>query len=219
MSRAVNTDGAGPEAQPQRRRMDLKALRLAVHGWWLGNPLVYKPGSANLNAIARELADAGAASGALVLDDADTLEAQGDGVAWATPAGSSGASSHAAVHAILIIRPALSASALGVAAALAVAEVAHDTFGRPCSVQGRWKVVVGDAHGSPTRVGCTSVEEGDGVAFVDLRLMLAQLALLAEADAGLGTSAGLLARPDWREVFLARVLHTFDGRLSALRDP
>lgn len=210
MSRMGNMDGAHHDVQPQRRRMDLKALRLAVHGWWLGNPLVYKPGSTDLMAIARELADAGAASGALILDDADSATAQSGKVAWATPTGRS-----TALHAIVIVRTKLSPSALGAEAAHAIAQVAQDALGRPCSVHGRWEVVAGAAHGDPTRVGYTSIEAGDGVAFVDIRLMLAQLSLLAEASAGPGAPAGLLAREDWREVFLARVLHTLDGRLRA----
>lgn len=40
-------------------RLDLKALRIGLHGWWLGNPLVYKPGAVDPGAIARELASAG----------------------------------------------------------------------------------------------------------------------------------------------------------------
>jgi len=54
---------SGPEDADVARtpgRLDLKLLRLAVHGWWLGNPLVYKPGTADLGAVARELAGAGA---------------------------------------------------------------------------------------------------------------------------------------------------------------
>lgn len=205
MERAVST--ADPE------HLDLKALRLAVHGWWLGNPLAYKPGAADLSAVARELAAAGAASGTLVLSDAPACgdhDGAGNG-----PRVDAAATHVSVVHAILILRPPMPSAALGMAAAQSVAEVAQSALGRPCSIRWRWQVIL-RTDDCESRLLCRiSVEEGKDVAFVDLRLALGSL---AAAGRDLDQPAPpLFARADWREVFLARVLHALDTRLRAPR--
>ncbi|MEO7003404.1 MAG: hypothetical protein ABI068_16425 [Ktedonobacterales bacterium] len=193
------------------KRLDLKALRLAVHGWWLGNPLVYKPGVANLTAVAHELAAAGAAAGTLVLSDgpADSASASAGAILNGKPI------PHVSINAILILRPPLPRSLLGSTAARAVADVAQAALGCPCAVQRRWEVVLHDVPCAQhfCRVSAHRYED---VALLQLHLALDQLWTTAEDGAGPLASA-LFARPDWREVFLARVLHTLDGRLRAAR--
>lgn len=195
------------------QHLDLKALRLAVHGWWLGSPLVYKPGAADLIAIARELAGAGAASGTLVLSDAPAAgdhPVSGDG--GSTP--DAKAIHHDSIHAVLILRPLRSRSLLGSATAQAVADMAQTSLGRPCTVRRRWEIVLRDGP-SAQRFCRVSVSTYEDVALVNLRLALGRLR--AAAGDGVGQpAAALFARPDWREVSLARVLHTLDGRLRAV---
>lgn len=203
-------------------RLDLKAVRLAVHGWWLGNPLVYKPGVADLVAVARELAGTGAASGTLIVDDeTHGRDRRVRDVSGALP--DAEAVSHESVHAILILRPPLARAPLGAEAAFAVAEVAQAILGRLCAVRGRWEVVFYDRsrHASrchASRFCSAAVDENEDIALVDLRLAFRPLWQAAQVTGGEADqpSAALLTRPDWREVFLARVLHTLDGRLRAL---
>lgn len=190
-------------------RLNLKALRLAVHGWWLGNPLVYKPGAADLRAIARELAVAGAASGTLVLDDmvAECADDVPEG------AGGNEASGHHAIRAILLLPPLLPAARLGDAAAQAVMRIADATFHRPCVVGGRWHVTLGEErHGGP-RFCSVQVDEQADIALVEFHFDLDQA---ERAETGTDApAAACFARADWREVFLARVLHALDGDLRA----
>lgn len=201
---------AGPQ------HLDLKALRLAVHGWWLGNPLVYKPGTADLNAVARELAGAEAVSGTLVLSDAQPGDDHVGDTAGTASVGDAGTLRHDSVHAILILRPAISRAPLGAAATQAVAEVAQASLGRPCAVRWRWQVVLRDGGRVSSRLCRVSADEYEDVALVDLRLALGRLWQAAGDDTS-QPAAALFARLDWREVFLARVLHALDGRLQALR--
>ena len=235
---ADNHFHAPSRSQPQPRPLNLKAMRLAVHGWWLGNPLVYKPGVADLIAVARELAGAGAASGTLVLSDtpAGSDRPASDRPASDRPASDgtgtlsdADATSHDAVHtdhaddtdytvhAVLILRPpmAMPRTPLGVAAAQSVAEVAQATLGRSCAVRWRWQVVLRDGSRGASRLCRVSVEQNVDAALVDMRLALGRLWQVAEDGAGQPSTA-LFARADWREVFLARVLHTLDGRLRVV---
>ena len=217
------------DAQPTapHAHLDLKALRMAVHGWWLGNPLVYKPGTPDLVAVARELAAAGAALGTIVVSDvpaASTMAgpAPAPVVQPATPPDR--------VDAVLILRPPLPLSgmiltriALRAAAATAQTVLSPESS---CSCAIRWpsEVVLSPAGDQPARQLCSvEVEEHAGAAYVRLRLALGTL-LAAERDGhspldeGVqgATGAGMrfFARPDWREVFLARVLHTLEGLLK-----
>jgi hypothetical protein len=220
--RIATTAGVRLYAHPpfpfQSQPLDLKALRLAVHGWWLGNPLVYKPGVADLPAVARELAGTGATSGTLVLSDTPAGSGcpSDDGTSTLTD---TEAISHDAihtihaVHAVLILRPPpLPRTPLGAAAAQAVAEVAQATLGQTCTVRWRWQVVLGDGGRGASRLSRVSVEEDEDVALVDTRFALDRL-WHAARDNGGKAPVTLFARSDWREVFLARVLHTLDGRL------
>ena len=180
-------------------RLDIKTLRLAVHGWWLGNPLVYKPGVADLWAIARELASAGLPSGALVVDDLSGARAE-------------------APLAVLIVRPAASAPLLGMAAACAVAEVAQHALGRASVIRWPWDVALSAA--LPHQRLCSiavEVDEAADVAYIGLRMLFGRLrAARHVASMADEEPASLLAgRADWREVMLARTLHTLDVRLRA----
>ena len=182
-------------------RLDLKALRIGLHGWWLGNPLVYKPGAADPEGIARELASAGAASGTLVLSDlSDANEDCRDHV-----------------RAILILRLPEPPEQLGEAAAPSIAEVIEDAFGHPCVIHERWAIAL-RGRTPPQRVCQLKVDARDGVAFLDMRLDLGRLSAIEREQVSDGPAAALLARPDWREVALARVLHALDVRLSPLRE-
>jgi hypothetical protein len=187
-------------------RLDLKALRIGLHGWWLGNPLVYKPGAADLVGIARELASAGAASGTLVLSDLSDANENDD------------CRDH--VRAILILRLPESPEQLGEAAAHSIAEVIEGAFGNPCVIHERWEIALRDRT-PPLRACQLKVEAHDGVAFLDMRLDLGRLSAMEQeqrqGQGSDGPAAALLARPDWREVLLARVLHALDVRLSSLR--
>lgn len=193
MTRANQADGAA-------YRFDVKALRLATHGWLLGNPLVYKPGAADLTGIARELAEAGSASGTLVLGDA----------------GAEG------VEAILILRLSPSYAALGEAAATAIADVARETSGCSCAAEeqdGGWVVLTMDGVRA-TVIARVSLETEGEVTLLGLRLTFGALWETGhEAGGALAApplAAPPLARSDWREVFLARILHALDIRLRAL---
>lgn len=174
---------------------NVKALRLATHGWWLGNPLAYKPGAADLTSVARELARAGSASGTLVL----------------------GGASREWVESILILRLAISRATLAAAAATAIADVAREMLGGSCSVEerdGEWVILVmGAAHS--TAIARVSLEDEGEATLLGLRLAFGAL-WEAGHDADGQPLSPLLARPDWREVFLARALHTLDVRLKAL---
>lgn len=193
---------------PARDGLDLKALRLAVHGWRLGNPLVYKPHATDLVAVARELASAGVASGALVLDDARQPDVS-------DPALASQAAQDRA-HGILILRAALTPEWLGAAAARVVAEVARAALGRPCAVRRRWEVFLQDSEDDQRhdqRLCRVDVEQADGDAvLLGLRFDLGVI-WTASQHAALPART-LFTRPDWREVFLARALHALDDQLD-----
>lgn len=180
-------------------RLNLKALRLATHGWYLGNPLIYKPGATDLLAIARELASAGSPSGALALNDTQMV---GD------------VPQHTEAHGVLILRPAAPSAQVGLLAARSVAEVAEVALGRACAVQGQWDVVLPTGDEQATRYLCRiSVEAREDVTLAELRFALDQM--WAAGWQAAQPETGFFARADWREVFLARTLHTLDGRLHA----
>ncbi len=202
---------------------------MAVHGWWLGNPLVYKPGAADLVAVARELADAGAASGTLILGEEGV--AAGSAPITLGPA----AWHHDRIEAVLILRPPLALPLAGIhqaslqsVALHAVLRTAQGALGpnAACTCDIRWprQIVLalgGDQPGAPF---CTvEVEEQSDAAFVRLRLALDRLRAAGvteqREDGGEGQASGatLFARPDWREVFLARMLHALEGRLRESR--
>lgn len=209
---------AGTQISDQPQPMDLKALRLAVHGWWLGNPLVYKPGIADLMAVARELAGAGAASGTLVLSDvsAGSDRATSDSAGTLSGAEAIPHDSVQVIHGILILRPPIPRAALSTAVAETIAEVAQTTLGRPCSVRWRRQVVLREGGRVAVRLGRVSTEEYEGTVLVHMRLALGGLRQAAQNNTD-QMAAALFARPDWREVFLARLLHALDGRLRALQ--
>lgn len=191
----ANQAGGANQADGASYRFDVKALRLATHGWLLGNPLVYKPGAADLTGIAGELAEAGSGSGTLVLGDA----------------------SSEGVDAILLLRLALSRAALGEAAATAIADVARETFGCSCSAEEQdegWVVLL-MREGVSTAIGRVSLEKADEVMLLGLRLTFGALWETGH-NAGEQPPSPLLARSDWREVFLARILHALDIRLRGL---
>ena len=180
-------------------RLDVKTLRLAVHGWWLRNPLVYKPGVADLWAVARELASAGLPSGALVLDDLSGVRAE-------------------VTQTVLIVRPAAAASLLGMATACAVAEVAQSALGRACVV--RWPWDVGISAALPHQRVChisVEVDEVAEVAYIGLRMAFGRLRAARRTTSVTDEqpASPLAGRADWREVVLARTLHTLDVRLRA----
>lgn len=187
-------------------RLDLKALRFAVHGWRLGNPLSYKPGAADPGRIARELASAGATSGALVLSntaDADTPRDE-------------------QVQAILILRPPETHRLSGESVARSIAAVIEATFGQNFAIQerqGQWDLVTGEGL-PPARVCQIQIDADaqDDVAFLGLWLDLGLLWKIARAqESADGQPTALLTRPDWREILLARVLHALDVSLSPQR--
>jgi hypothetical protein len=207
--------------------LDLKALRMAVHGWWLGSPLVYKPDAPDLVAIARELAAAGAASGTIVVSDmlaASTMA----GTAFAPVAQPTTPPNR--VDVVLILRPPLPLSGMMLTkAALRAAAATAQTVLSPesswsCAIRWPSEVVLSPAGDLPARQLCSiEVEEHASAAYVCLRLALGTL-LAAERDGraplddgvqgATGTGMRFFARPDWREVFLARVLHTLEGYLK-----
>lgn len=198
---------SGPEDADVARtpgRLDLKLLRLAVHGWWLGNPLVYKPGTADLGAVARELAGAGARSGTLVLDDR-----------WRGVIGPQAAEAahQDVVQLLLILRPALPREHVGPAVARAVAEVAQDMTGCSCALREPWQVALERGH-TRTRFCQIQLEEHEDATLAGLRLALGHLWSSGQGDDQ--RPLPLAARPERREIFLARVLHALDGRLRAL---
>lgn len=109
---------------------------------------------------------------------------------------------------------------LGEAAAPSIAEVIEGAFGYPCVIHERWEIALRDRT-PPLRVCQLKVEAHEGVAFLDIRLDLGRLSAIDQNQAREqgtdGPAAALLARPDWREVLLARGLHALDVRLSSLR--
>ncbi len=188
----------GPGGALNDTRLNLKALRLATHGWNLGNPLIYKPAVTDLCAVARELASAGSPSGALVLNDTQT-DADAE---------------HAEAHGVLILRAAAPSAQVGLLAARSVAEVAEAALGRLCAVQEQWDVVLPAGDKQSAHDLCrVSVEDGEGATLVELRFAFDQL--WAAGWQGNQPVTQFFARADWREVFLARSLHTLDGRLHA----
>lgn len=177
-----------------RARLDLKKVRLAVHGWKLGNPLAYKPDAGDLLGVACALANSGMPSGACVLDDVS-----GDRTA----------------RIVLILREDAPPRLLGMAAACAVADVIECALGAACAIRWPWDVALRMERGAPwlARVGAEADPAGR-FTLLSLRLAFGRIAA-AGAVAGDG-AAPLLARADWREVLLARALHTLDVRLGAL---
>jgi hypothetical protein len=202
------TDAApNPDRRPEQARLDLKALRIAVHGWWLGNPLVYKPG-APIADVSRELARAGATSGTLILSDTDD-------VSDTSSKDDESALRRYVVRGMLILRLPLSRIVLGEAATLAIGEVAQSAFGHSYAITDQWDVLLCDSRSpSPILICHIAVDAHDDALFLDLRIDPEQLrAVEQEGDQ---PTESLLARPDWREVFLARVLHALDIRLRSL---
>lgn len=212
-------------------RLDLKALRMAVHGWWLGNPLVYKPGAPDLAAIARELAASGAASGTLVVSDAPpTVAAVAATTSAPAPVGRP--SQPDLIEAVLILRSPLplSSTALVETALQAVADTAKDLLGPPSArawaIHRSSEVVVGRVDDERVARLCLGkVEAHAEIAYLSLTFALRTLLAAgcgddldgcspADGDAHRTTGMRFFARPDWREVYLARVLHALEGRLK-----
>lgn len=197
-------------------RLDLKTLRMATHGWWLGATVVYKPGARDLAAIARELASAGLASGALIVDDTPASDPTASDARLAQLAHPT------AVRAMLIVRDAPPRAQLGMAAASAVAEALESALSRPCVIAWPWDVGLraGDSGDALTRLCRVTVEvdEAQDVAFVGLRFALARIwnARRAARAGGEAPDAPLFANENWREIMLARALHALDVRLRAL---
>jgi hypothetical protein len=193
-------------------RLDLKTLRLSTHGWRLGATLVYKPGVHDLIAVARELASAGLPSGALLLDD----------TAEHGPTARDAQSPYpASVRMALIVRERATRAELGMAAACSVAEVVEGALGRPCAIAWPWDVGL-RAGGAMSRLCRIAVEmdPDQEVAYVSLRLALARLWHAQRATRATGDMpvSAFFTRDHWREMTLARALHAFDTRLSALTD-
>ena len=185
----ARVDGAGDVS----RQFDVRAIRLATHGWLLGNPLVYKPGAADLDGIARQLARAGSASGTLVVGDDEREEIP------------------ARPQTILILRAPATEASPGQAAAAAIAGVARESLGCSCAIEGRWDVVT-PIRGNAAAVAQVSMSEESGAVLLGLRFAFAALWEAGCDDDG-QPRAPLLARADWREVFLARALHALDIHL------
>lgn len=188
-------------------RLDLRLLRQAVHGWWLGNPLVRMPGTADVLADARKLASAGAASGTLALDD----ERRTDDAAMLTEMAGG---QPALVRAVLILRPTMPRAPVVKAAAWAMAEVVRRDVGCACVVRRSRDVVLAEGQHA-TRVCRVAAREHEDATLVSLWVALGPL--WAAGHSSKRSATRLVARPDWREVLLARVLHELEGRLSALR--
>lgn len=205
---------SSPNEQPANKRLDLKSLRFAVHGWWLGNPLVYKPG-ARIDDVAHELARAGATSGTLILSgtSGDTSDARD--ASSMSGKGNTRAMRRQMLRAVLILRLPLSRTVLAEAATLVAGEVAQATLGRSYAINDQWEVVMRDSHTPASVPIChVAVEAHEGALLLELRIDLEQLWTLGyEGDR---PASALLARPDWREVFLARILHALDIRLRLL---
>lgn len=204
-------DTSGASVRERRRAasdapLDLKAIRLAVHGWWLGSPLVYKPGVTDPRGVAHELAGTGAVSGTLVVSDARSAGGSAFGMAPIR---------RDRVRTVLLLREELSRPQVGMAAALAAAEAVQTALDRPCAVRWPWDILL--QQGEQAAPLCclmrVAVAPDEGVTLLDLRLAFGRM--LAVREAGSAPTA-LMERPDWREVLLARVLHLLDGRLRAL---
>ncbi|HEU4784949.1 MAG TPA: hypothetical protein VFS83_16545, partial [Ktedonobacterales bacterium] len=122
---------------------------------------------------------------------------------------------------ILILRLPEPTEQLGDAATHSIAEVIEKAFGHPCVIRERWEIALRDTK-PPLPVCQLKVEAHDGVAFLDMRLDLGRLSAMDQEQereqVSDGPAAALLARPDWREVLLARMLHALDVRLSSLRE-
>lgn len=185
-------DGSSVVSAPATgERFDLKAMRLATHGWRSGNPLIYKPGAADLSAVARELASAGLPSGAMLLDDTRGI-----------------------ARVRLILRAPALRSQLGMAAACAFIELAEDALCRRCAVWWPWDVVLRDGGAPHARLCRVSVERQGDVALLGLRIDFERFRVAA--GGGAQPSGSIFARREWREVALARTLHAFDARLNTL---
>ncbi|HEX2350487.1 MAG TPA: hypothetical protein VHI51_18775, partial [Ktedonobacterales bacterium] len=100
-----------------------------------------------------------------------------------------------------------------------VAEVVEGALGRPCAIAWPWDVglCAGGAMSHLCRIA-VEMDPDQEVAYVSLRLALARLwhAQRATRAAGETPASALFTRDHWREMLLARALHTFDTRLSAL---
>ena len=138
--------------------LNLKLLRLATHSWWLGNPVVYEPDTADPFELARELARAGVQSGTLELSERLT-DASTAGFDAALQA-------HDQIQVVLILRPVMPCGEVATAAAHAVATVAQDMAGHTCVVrksrevilaggqpQTRWCQIAGERQAGSTIVG------------------------------------------------------------------
>ncbi|HET9109998.1 MAG TPA: hypothetical protein VFN78_04140, partial [Ktedonobacterales bacterium] len=138
-------------------------------------------------------------SGALVLDDLSGARAE-------------------VTRAVLIVRPAASASLLGMATACAVAEVAQNALGQACVVRWPWDVALSAV--LPHQRLChisVEVDEAADVAYISLRVAFGRLRAARHATSVTDEqpASPLAGRADWREVTLARTLHTLDVRLRA----
>jgi hypothetical protein len=123
MTRSV----AAPESA---RKLDLRLLRMGVHGWWLGNPLVYLAAGGSTTAYAAELADAGAREGTVVI--AEHVDGSDTAAESARPLS---ADDYPLVL-TLILRARFAAPALLIAAVLAAAEALERVTGARTEVRG-----------------------------------------------------------------------------------
>lgn len=98
---------------------------------WAGRTLVFNRETGSTNLDAKELAETGAASGALVVADMQTAGRGRRGRDWVSPAGKD-------IYMTLMLRPQCSpdkASALTLVMALAVAEAVCEVMPQPCGIK------------------------------------------------------------------------------------
>lgn len=112
------------------RKLDLRLLRMGVHGWWLGNPLVYLAAGGSTTAYAAELAGAGAREGTVVI--AEHEPHAGDAVEDARPPS---ADEYPLVF-TLILRAPFAPPVLLMAALLAAADALERVTGTRAEVRG-----------------------------------------------------------------------------------
>ena len=181
--------------------LDVEALRRGVAGLRLGQPLIYLPAVGSTNTYAGELAQAGAAEGALVTTD-DQTEGRGRvGRVWKALPGQQLALS-------LILRPTFPPHFLVMASALAEAQAVEAVAGVRPDIKWPNDVLLGGR-----KICGILIETSEGVAILGMGVNVNGA---LDADPELATRATTLAafvgRSISREALAVEIIRRLDAR-------
>lgn len=178
-------------AAPNHDALDVTALRRALHGWWLGNPLLYMPALDSAGACARELARTDGTPGTTLVTD--QCSENGEDIRR--------------IGLSLILPAGLPVAALTEAASAAAEEAVEAVQQRQQGVGATFRTWLAPVTGCHLLCATLEMETPGGTLW---------RARGAHGTGGSGTSGGW-REPGAAEALLATLLHRLDLRCGALR--